>query len=231
MGYTRKKLDPHLIPPQPDLSFEQALWAGGIHHLAGIDEAGRGPLAGPVAAAAVMLPPNSHACQTLIGLRDSKQLSPSIRDRWAADIKVIAITWGVGFASSQEIDDIGILPATHLAAQRALRMLSVYPEHLILDYLQIADVQIPQMSLVKGDERSLSVAAASILAKTARDALLTDLDSAYPGYGFMHNKGYGTPAHLKALQRLGACPIHRYTFKPLKTNPFYKKYILPSELS
>lgn len=187
----------------------------GIHYLAGIDEAGRGPLAGPVVVAAVVLPPNPLACRGLIGLRDSKQLTPTFRERWREVIKEIAITWGVGFASAQEIDAIGVLPSTHLAARRAVEMLLFYPEQLLLDYLRIHDLPIPQISLVKGDERSLSIAAASILAKTARDAHLIELDITYPGYGFARNKGYGTKEHLDAIRHLGPCPIHRFSFKPV----------------
>ena len=213
--FMRKKFDPQLIPAFPDLSIEQEIRSGVVHYIAGIDEVGRGPLAGPVFAAAVILPPDPLACTPLLGLRDSKQLSPASREHWATKIKEIALSWGIGSASAAEIDTIGIVPATQLAARRALESLLIDPEQLILDYMRIPGLEIPQISLVKGDQRSLTIAASSILAKTARDAECFELDQTYPGYGFAHNKGYGTPGHLAALIRLGPCPIHRYTFKPI----------------
>jgi ribonuclease HII len=200
----------------PDLSFETELWANGRRHIAGIDEAGRGALAGPVAAAALILPQLLNIKAKLSGVRDSKQMTPNQRENWVRVLRAIALAWGVGFASHEEIDALGILPATRLAARRALESLAVRPDHLLLDYLKLADVDLPQTSLVKGDCRSLSIAGASILAKTARDALMRELDGQYPGYGFATHKGYGTAAHLGALARLGPCPEHRLSFSPLR---------------
>lgn len=198
--------------PGPNLDFEKDLWQAGISRVAGIDEAGRGALAGPVSAAAVILPAQPDLLSLLSGVRDSKLMTPSQRAYWRAQITNIAVSWGVGFASAEEIDLLGILPATRLAAMRALVELCNAPEHLILDYLFLPDSPLPQTSLVKGDQRSLSIAAASVLAKTARDAELVALDAQMPGYGFARHKGYGTAAHCAALARLGPSPVHRRSF-------------------
>jgi ribonuclease HII len=207
--------DLSLLPPEPDLAFELPLWQVGILAVAGIDEAGRGALAGPVAAAAVILPPDESIRKCLSGVRDSKQMTAVQREKARQKIIRHAIDWGVGLASSQEIDQLGILPATHLAACRALQALSIPPAHLLLDYLVLPGVTIPQTALVKGDCRSLSIAAASILAKTSRDAVLSDLEHTYPGYGFAIHKGYGTQVHREAIWRLGVCPEHRLSFNLL----------------
>jgi ribonuclease HII len=207
-----KKFDRALLPVSPDLSFEQALWSQGIRFVAGVDEAGRGALAGPVAASAVVLPDRNDLTAQLSGVRDSKQMSPAQRVEWAERLRDIVLAWGVGFASAGEIDAFGIVPATRLAVQRALEQLYVKPQHLLLDFLELPEVALPQTPLVKGDQRSLSIAAASILAKTARDALLCGYERQYPGYGFASHKGYGTTAHRLAMQRLGLAPIHRRSF-------------------
>ncbi len=204
--------DLSLLPPEPDLTFELALWEAGLSAVAGIDEAGRGALAGPVTAAAVMLSPDQGMMHYLTGVRDSKQLTPQQREIAREKILHHAAAWGVGFASNEEIDQIGILPATRLAAWRALQALSIPPDHLLLDYLFLPDIPTPQTALVKGDCRSLSIAAASILAKTARDALLREFDLTFPGYGFAAHKGYGTSAHRDALRRLGVSRVHRRSF-------------------
>lgn len=204
--------DLSLLPPVPDLSFELALWEAGLSAVAGIDEAGRGALAGPVAAAAVILPPEAGMVMCLKGVRDSKQMTPSQREAAREKILQYAVTWGVGFATAEEIDQMGILPATRLAACRALGRLTPPPAHLLLDYLFLPEIPLPQTALIKGDCRSLSIAAASILAKTSRDALLRELEQTYPGYGFASHKGYGTQAHREALQRLGVSPVHRLSF-------------------
>jgi ribonuclease HII len=211
-----QKFDLSLIPPSPDLSFESALWNLGIVQVAGVDEAGRGALAGPVAAAAVILHPRLANLETLNGVRDSKELTPEEREVWAARLKDEALAWGVGFASHTEIDDLGIVPATCLAAMRALEELSVPIQHVLVDFLKLPDCMLPQTPLVKGDARSLSIASASVLAKTARDAVLRDLDDQYPGYGFARHKGYATAAHYAALERLGPSPVHRRSFKLIK---------------
>lgn len=205
-----------VLPPQPDLAFEQALWQAGTHLVAGLDEAGRGAWAGPVAAAAVVLPAEREIAHLLSGVRDSKLMSAAERERWEGAIKAQAAAWGVGFASREEIDALGIVPATRLAMQRALERLGCPPVHLLIDALRLPAVDLPQTPLVKGDRRSLSIAAASVLAKTARDRLMTALDGEYPGYGFARHKGYGTRAHQAALDALGACPEHRQTFAPVK---------------
>lgn len=206
------RFDPALLPPSPDLSFEQALWAAGVSRVGGIDEAGRGPLAGPVAAGVVILPPHREIMERLAGVRDSKQMTPAQRQAACGRIQEAALGYAVGFAEAAEIDALGILPATRLAAWRALQALEVTPEHLLLDYLFLPEVELPQTALIKGDCRSLSVAAASVLAKTARDARLVAMEEEYPGYGFARHKGYGTAAHRAALQRLGPCPEHRRSF-------------------
>ena len=204
--------DPALLPPLPDLSFEQALWSAGVQRIAGIDEAGRGALAGPVAAAAVILPDNIAVMTALAGVDDSKQMTPAQREMLAPRIREIALAWAIGLATSIEIDSFGILPATHLAVQRAIASLALLPEHLLLDCLLLPESPLPQTSLIKGDCRSLSIAAASVLAKTTRDALMRDLDKQFPGYGLAAHKGYGTTRHRAVMACLGLSAIHRYSF-------------------
>jgi len=204
--------DRSLLPAEPDLAFEMNLWQAGFFAIAGIDEAGRGALAGPVAAAAVILPQKAPIQELLRGVCDSKQMAPLEREIARKRILEYATSWGVGFATAGEIDLIGIVPATRLAASRALGDLSQPPDYLLLDYLFLPDVALPQTALIKGDCRSLSIAAASVMAKTSRDALLVNLDQTYPGYGFAAHKGYGTQAHREAIKRLGPCPIHRLSF-------------------
>jgi ribonuclease HII len=198
------------LPKYPSLEFEKRFWSGGFTRLAGIDEAGRGAWAGPVAAAAVVLPPDPGLLTTLGGVRDSKLMSPLSRETWAPRIRSAALAWGVGFASAEEIDRLGIVPATKLAATRALEGLR--PDYLLTDFLVFRELELPQTALIKGDRLSLSVAAASVLAKTARDACMRDLEGQYPGYGFARHKGYGTQIHQIALHRLGVCDIHRKSF-------------------
>ena len=152
-------------------------------------------MAGPVAAAALVLPHDPGIALALEGVRDSKEMTPILREHWAGRLRDLAISFGIGFASPQEIDASGILPATYLAIQRALRQLSCYPHHLLVDYIVLPACSTPQTPLVKGDARSLSIACASILAKTARDELMRQEDKLYPGYGFAAHKGYGTLAH------------------------------------
>lgn len=209
-------IDPDLIPEIPNLELERQLWDAQLFHIAGIDEAGRGPLAGPVVVAAIILPPERKVILELSGVRDSKQMTSSQRESWTSRIQECALTVGVGQASPKEIDALRIVPATQLAAQRALAALSIEPQHLLLDYLFLENISIPQTSLVKGDARSLSIAAASVLAKTSRDALMIELDEKYPGYALAKNKGYGTKAHRQAIVKLGPSPIHRMSFAPIK---------------
>jgi ribonuclease HII len=220
----------------PSLDFERSLWSDGYACVAGIDEAGRGALAGPVAAAAVILPAQLSIHEHLRGVRDSKLMTPEERELWAPRIQAAAAGWGIGFASAGEIDVMGILPATRLAAVRALANLTALPEglmpdYLLTDYLVFSEIDLPQTALVKGDRLSLSVAAASVLAKTSRDCFMRTMDGEYPGYNFARHKGYGTAAHLRAIGQLGVCEIHRKSFsftpilnenelpRPEKTSP------------
>ena len=200
----------------PTLAYEFSLWQSGLRLVAGLDEAGRGAWAGPVTAAAVILAPGSDLMQRLKGVRDSKLMSARQREAAAKRIREMALAWGVGFASETEIDALGILPATRLAMQRALAQLFPAPQHLLIDAVRLPGVDLPQTSLIKGDQQVLSIAAASVLAKTARDACLVELEDTHPGYGFGRHKGYGTAAHLAALHSLGPCPIHRKSFAPIK---------------
>jgi ribonuclease HII len=198
----------------PDLHYESNLWTC-YPHIAGLDEAGRGALAGPVAVGAVILPRDDETLllHALTGVRDSKQMTPLSRESLAPRIREVALVWCVGFASAEEIDTLGIVPATRTAAMRALRGLSIAPQYLLTDFhLELPQLELPQTSIVKGDAHCLSIAAASVLAKTARDALMRDLDSQYPNYGLGKHKGYGTRLHRSAMKRFGYSPIHRKTF-------------------
>ena len=200
----------------PTLAVEFALWQQGVSRIAGLDEAGRGAWAGPVSAAAVILSPAADLIERLRGVRDSKQMTARQRAFWAEKIREAALAWGVGFASCTEIDEIGIVPATRLAMRRALQRLELAPEHLLIDALRLPEVALPQTAVIKGDASILSIAAASVLAKTERDAWMVKLECDYPGYGFARHKGYGTAAHRAALESLGACAEHRMSFKPLR---------------
>jgi len=188
--------------------YEEALYNDGVSFIAGIDEVGRGPLAGPVAAAAVILPRDFD----LAGVDDSKRLSPKKRELLAAGIKSRALAWAIGWCDSDVIDDINILQATKKAMHIAVLQLSIRPEHILIDALSLPGIDVPQTALTGGDALSYSIACASILAKVARDALMAEYDAVYPGYGFSKNKGYGTKAHYDGLDALGPCPIHRKSF-------------------
>lgn len=192
----------------PDLLLEAAC----PQPAAGVDEAGRGPWAGPVCAAAVILPPEA----SIAGLDDSKKLTAARREALAPVIRAQAMAWGVGFASAQEICDLNILRATELAMRRALAAMALAPVFVLVDGNHAFDLGPPVRPVVKGDSRSASIAAASILAKTARDAVMAEMDARYPGYGFAAHKGYGVPEHARALARLGPCEIHRLTWAPLR---------------
>jgi ribonuclease HII len=207
---------PKIMRTNPDTSFEQALWAAGVEQVAGVDEAGRGAWAGPVSAGAVILPPHFELMDNLAGVRDSKQMTPRQRAQWVVKICAAALAWGVGMATAEEIDALGIVPATRLAMQRALAQLQPPAQHLLVDALRLPQNNLPQQALIKGDARVLSIAAASVLAKTARDALMVELAQQYPGYGLERHKGYGTAAHQAALLELGPSPIHRKTFAPVR---------------
>lgn len=182
-----------------------------------MDEAGRGAWAGPVAAGAVILPAYTEEISLVLhGVRDSKQMTIKQRFYWAGVIRQKATAWGVGLASQQEIDELGILPATRLAMKRAISNLALEPDHILLDAVLIRDLDVNQTALIKGDMISLSIAAASVLAKTARDLIMMEMDDVYPGYGFSRHKGYGTKIHQTALAEKGICEIHRRSFRPVK---------------
>jgi ribonuclease HII len=201
--------------PVPGLTRELDLWKTGYKTVGGIDEAGRGSWAGPVFAAVVVFSPITIPTELIGHVRDSKQLSARQRQELAGAIKKTSLDWGIGQATNHEIDSLGIVRATKLAAKRAIERLKNPLEFLILDYLIIEELTIPQVALVRGDQQILSIAAASILAKTGRDHCMIQMDARYPAYSFKSNKGYGTPAHQRALKRVGVCPIHRMSFKPV----------------
>jgi ribonuclease HII len=195
------------------LRYEAALWSAGVQHVAGVDEAGMSPLAGPVAAAAVIFPPGSR----LPGVDDSKKLDAASRERLAVEIKATAIAWSVAFADVEEIDSINIYWASRIAMHRAIAGLASRAQHVLVDGRPLKGLELPQQAIVKGDAKSLTIAGASILAKTARDELMCKLDATYPGYGFARHKGYPVPEHRAALRKLGACAIHRSSFAPVRT--------------
>ena len=176
--------------------------------ICGIDEAGRGPLAGPVVAGAAILPKDSR----ILYLNDSKKLSEKRREELFVQIQKEALAWSVGIVGPERIDELNILQATYEAMRQAIEGLSRKPDLLLNDAVTIPGVEIPQIPIVKGDAKSLSIAAASILAKVTRDHMMAEYDKLYPEYGFGKHKGYGTAAHMEAIRRLGPCPIHRRTF-------------------
>ena len=190
------------------LSFERELWSAGKDFIAGVDEVGRGPLAGPVVTAAVILPKDF----SLIGVDDSKKLSPKRREELFEQIKEAAVCWAIGRREPDRIDEINILEATKEAMLDAVKALPVKPDHVLIDAVRLPGLDLPQTSIIKGDARSVSIAAASILAKVTRDREMVGMAEKYPGYAFESNKGYGTAAHYEGLRKLGPCPIHRKTF-------------------
>jgi len=200
----------------PSFAEERALEAQGYRLIAGIDESGRGPLAGPVVAAAVILPCQLDA-PWLAQVKDSKQLSPAKREFLYNHIRETAITVGVGIVSHAIIDSQGIIKATRLAMKKALDHLSPPAESLLIDYMLLPEVPLPQKGITNGDSLCFSIACASIVAKVTRDRLMLKTDSTYPGYGFAQHKGYGTKEHLSCLRRLGPSPIHRRSFRPVNS--------------
>jgi ribonuclease HII len=188
--------------------FEGRAWGNGLARVAGVDEAGRGPLAGPVVAAAVIIDPGRR----IRGLDDSKRLLPARRETLFAIIQERAVAVGIGVVDHASIDRLNILRATRAAMLAALAQLPVGPDLVITDFVSLAGLPCPQKNLVNGDGRSATVAAASIVAKVTRDRLMRELDARYPGYGFAQHKGYATPEHLAALDRIGPSPVHRRTF-------------------
>ncbi len=198
--------------PADMLHFEASWLAKGYRHIAGLDEAGRGPLAGPVVAAAVILPPGER----YPGIKDSKQLRPAQREKEFDLICEKALAFSIAEVSREEIDALNILVASRKAMERAVRGLPLVPGFLLIDGIVPLETEIPQKCIKKGDQRSQSVAAASILAKVTRDRLMEAFHQQYPQYNFKKNKGYGTREHMQALQTHGVCPIHRRTFRGVK---------------
>ncbi len=193
--------------------YEQEVWQQGYTHIAGIDEVGRGPLAGPVVAAAVVLPGKL----LLPGLNDSKLVPELKRNELAREIRQQAVVWSIGVASVEEIDQLNILGATRLAMVRAVEGLGTTPDYLLIDAVKLTNLTIPQQGIIDGDALSASIAAASILAKVYRDNLMQNLHQEYPQYNFASNKGYLTAEHAQALQLYGPCSQHRTSFAPVKT--------------
>ena len=204
---------------QPNLEQEQRLWALGYRRIAGLDEAGRGAWAGPVVAAAVVLP-SLERCPSLMDVlcpvRDSKLLSPLQRERCFDLVVQTALDYGVGSVAAPEIDLQGIVPSTRKAMECALLALSTPPDYLMIDALALPDVPIPQFYRPKGDRYCLSIAAASIIAKVTRDRQMVELDGTLPGYGLARHKGYGTPQHRGALASLGTTSFHRHSYAPIR---------------
>jgi ribonuclease HII len=200
-----------------DLSRERALRARGFFLIAGVDEAGRGPLAGPVVAAAVILPDDFH----LDGLTDSKKVSAAKREKFYATLTTTpSVLWAVAQATVEEIDRLNILRATHLAMARALEALPQQAHHALVDGLPVHGLRVEHTALVGGDGLSLTIAAASIIAKVTRDRLMVEIDAQYPQYGFARHKGYGVRQHLEALRHHGPCPVHRRSFQPVAQTKF-----------
>ncbi|MEO8458727.1 MAG: ribonuclease HII [Chloroflexota bacterium] len=204
---------------RPSFKIERTIWGEGTHLIAGVDEVGRGPLAGPVAAGAVILPMGARAAgryKFLRHLNDSKKLSHEVRAELAPYIWEHAVAASVGFVSVETIDRIGIAEASRQAWLAALGDLPVRPQHLLLDAFPLKACNLPQTNIIGGDGLSLSIAAASIIAKVARDKLMDGHDDSYPGYGFLTNKGYYTQEHARAIKDLGPCDLHRRSFQPVK---------------
>ena len=207
------------MPKRASFRIERTIWGDDTHLIAGVDEVGRGPLAGPVAAGAVILPMGQRATgkfRFLKHVNDSKQLTHDQREELAPLIWENAVAAQVGFVSVEMIDRIGIAEASRQAMLSAIGGLGVRPQHLLLDAFPLHACKLPQTPIIGGDGLSLSIAAASIIAKVARDRVMDGHDCSYPGYGFQHNKGYYTPEHARAIQELGPCDLHRRSFSPVK---------------
>ena len=201
----------------PDLSLERRLYQQGLRLIAGVDEAGRGPLAGPVVAAAVILPYDLTGFEPWLStVDDSKRLSAANREKAVSAIERHALAIGVGWASPQEIDEVGVGKATIKAMMRAVARLPVRPEHLLLDYVPLKECPLPFETVVRGDSLSYSIAAASDVAKVTRDRWMLEADARFPAYSFARNKGYPTPHHLARLREFGPCDIHRRSFAPVR---------------
>jgi ribonuclease HII len=200
---------------KPSFDIEKSLLTQGYWLIAGIDEVGRGALVGPVVAAAVILPPGIRA-RWRSKVRDSKQLTPKTRELLSECIRETAISVGVGQIASEIIDARGIAKATRLAMRAAVGQLVPQPQYLLIDYIKLPEVPLPQKGIIDGDDLCFSIACASIVAKVARDRLMVELDAVYPDYGLASHKGYGTKEHLACLSRYGPCPLHRRSFQPVR---------------
>ncbi len=202
------------------LQYERQFWEQGLNRLAGVDEAGRGPLAGPVVACALVFQRGfleSEQYGVLLGIDDSKTLTGAQREHFYEFLSQCgSLTHGIGTADVAEIDHLNILRATHLAMARALLALPALPDHALIDGLPVKGLPCPSLAIVDGDARCLSIAAASIMAKVTRDRLMLELDREYPQYGFARHKGYGTREHMQALLQHGPCPVHRQSFRPVR---------------
>ncbi|MCM3759429.1 ribonuclease HII [Alkalihalobacillus oceani] len=211
--YRKRQEERHQLLAMHDQmnEYERQLRSQGYHALAGIDEVGRGPLAGPVVAAAVILPPDFR----LLGLTDSKKLTKQKREAFSEIIKREAVAYSIEMVHADEIDRINIYQATKMAMKAAISTLHKEPDYLLLDAMSL-QLDIPQTSLIKGDEKSITIAASSVIAKVARDTYMAELETKYPGYGFSRHAGYGTKEHLAAIDRLGVTPEHRRSFKPVQ---------------
>jgi len=200
------------MPIETSFEFETMFWDQGMLHVAGVDEVGAGCLAGPVVTAAVVLPQDV----SIKKIRDSKTLSPIQREKIAMEIKEVAVGWAIGLATPAEIDEINIRQADFLAMRRALENLKMEYSAVLSDGFAIPGLACPQQAVIKGDQKSKSIAAASIIAKVYRDALMVEYEKEFPGYGFAQHKGYGTAVHCEALKTLGPCSIHRQSYAPVK---------------
>ena len=193
--------------------YERAAVTAGHTLVAGVDEAGRGPLAGPVAVAAVILPHEAH----LPRINDSKKLSATVREELFAQIVAIAISYHVALIDADTIDCMNILQATRMGMYEAIATLTPAPDEVLIDAVELPKLSMPSQSIIKGDAKSASIAAASILAKVTRDRLMDEYDSTYPNYGFVKHKGYGTREHIEAIRAYGVCPLHRKSFEPIRS--------------
>ena len=212
---TSRAKKPRRERPRPDNREETELLGQGYSLIAGMDEAGRGPLAGPVVAGLIILP-RSLSGPWVKDIRDSKVMTRIQREKVFGHLKEEALGFQSGAASALEIDELGIVPATRLAMTRALNSLALMPQYLLLDAFPLPGVDIPQLAIIKGDATCLSIAASSVVAKVTRDRMMEEFDEQFPGYGFAKNKGYGTGEHMRILEELGPCPIHRFSFEPVK---------------
>jgi ribonuclease HII len=199
---------------KPSLAEEKALHKEGFRFIAGVDEVGRGALMGPVVAAAVIMPENIKA-RWKSRVRDSKQLSPEVREYLSPFIKETAISFGIGSTPNDIIDTVGIARATCLAMISAIQQLAPQPQFVLIDYVRLHELMIPQKGIIRGDSLCFSIACASIIAKVYRDHMVIEMDGDYPGYGFAGHKGYGTREHIACLREKGPCPLHRRSFRPL----------------